>query len=113
MENTLKISFLQRLQEKWKVRSVLQVCLILLTFTLTGTTVVLLRKTLFDVLGFTAETSFWLKTLAYLLFIFPAYQCLILVYGALLGQFAFFWEKEKKVGKAMYRLLVGKSKKIT
>jgi hypothetical protein len=108
MENTLKIPFLQRLQTKWKVKSLAQVCLILLTFTLTGTTVVLLRKTLFDVLGFTTETSFWLKTLTYLLFVFPAYQLLILVYGALLGQFAFFWEKEKKLGKAIYRFLVGK-----
>jgi hypothetical protein len=31
------------------------------------------------------------------LFVFPAYQILILVYGFLLGQFDFFWQKEKKL----------------
>jgi hypothetical protein len=97
MENTIKANFLQRLMQKWQLKSTFQVIMVLLVFTLTGSTVVLLRKTLFSVLGFTDDTSFWLKTIAYILFIFPAYQILILVYGFLLGQFDFFWQKEKKL----------------
>lgn len=93
----MNISFLQRLMQKWQLKSTLQVVMVLLVFTLTGSTVVLLRKTLFDVLGFTHETAFWLKALTYLLFVFPAYQVLILVYGFLLGQFDFFWQKELKL----------------
>jgi hypothetical protein len=97
MENTLKTTFLQKLMQKWQVENIWQVLLILLTFALTGSTVVILRKTLFNLLGFTDDTPFWLKTVTYLVFVFPAYQILILVYGSLLGQFRFFWEKEKKL----------------
>ena len=107
MENTLKISFLQRLMQKWQLKNTFQVIMVLLVFTLTGSTVVLLRKTLFSVLGFTDETSFWLKSLVYILFVFPAYQILILVYGFLLGQFDFFWQKEKKLLQKM-RILTKK-----
>lgn len=35
-------------------------------------------------------------------FVMPAYQVLLLVYGALLGQFYFFWEKEKKLLRRLY-----------
>jgi hypothetical protein len=101
MQNTLKISFLQKLMQKWQLKSTFQVIMVLLVFTLTGSTVVLLRKTLFGILGFTDETSFWLKSLVYILFVFPAYQILILVYGFLLGQFNFFWQKEKKLLQKM------------
>ena len=69
--------------------------------------VVFLRKAYFNLLGFDHNTAFWLKTVAYLLFIFPAYQVLLLGYGTLLGQFRFFWAKEK----AMFRALKNISKK--
>jgi hypothetical protein len=92
-----KPNFLVKMQQRWQVENLWQVGLILLTFTLTGSTVVYLRKGLFYVLGYNGETAFWLKAITYLLFIFPAYQSLILVYGSLLGQFKFFWEKEKKL----------------
>ena len=85
------------LQTKWGVTSISQVVLILLAFTLTGSTVVYLRKWFFAILGFTSDTPIWLKTLTYILFVFPAYQLLILVYGSLLGQWNFFWTKEKKL----------------
>ncbi len=97
MEETKKASFLYKLMNKWQVQSIGQVLLILLTFSLTGSTVVFIRKVLFNFIGFTEATPFWIKTVTYILFIFPAYQILILVYGTLLGQFKFFWEKEKKL----------------
>jgi hypothetical protein len=90
-------NYLHRLQTKWGVTSISQVILILLTFTLTGSTVVYLRKWFFATLGFTSDTPILLKTLTYILFVFPAYQLLILVYGSLLGQWSFFWVKEKKL----------------
>ena len=94
---------LRRLQAKWGVTSTLQVLAILLVFSLTGLTVVMLRKSLFLWLGFDENTSFWVKTVAYLLFVFPAYQILILVYGAILGQFRFFWQKQKRLARALAR----------
>jgi hypothetical protein len=93
----LPLGWLSRLQTKWELDSVAQVLIILLVFSLTGSTVVFLRKALFGWLGFGETTAWWVKTIAYLLFVFPAYQLLLLGYGALLGQFRFFWNKEKKL----------------
>ena len=95
---------MERLRLKWGLSSYLQVGIVLLVFSLTGMTVVLLRKSLFAWLNFGEETPLWIKTVTYLVFIFPAYQALILVYGAIFGQFRFFWEKEKQMGRALVRL---------
>jgi hypothetical protein len=92
-----KVSYLQKLREKWGLRNLFQVVIVLIVFSLTGMTVVLVRPVVFSWFGFDEHTHFWVKAITYLLLIFPMYQILILVYGALLGQFAFFWEKEKKL----------------
>lgn len=96
-----KENLLQKLMQKWQLKNMFQVIMVLLVFSLTGSTVVLLRQVLFDFLGFTQQTPFWLKTIAYLIFIFPAYQLLILIYGFMLGQFSFFWKKERKLLQRM------------
>jgi hypothetical protein len=101
---TVSTSFLDKLKAKWQLDSLLQVVAVLAVFTLTGSTVVYIRKFLFNFLGFDDATPFWLKTVTYLLFIFPAYQLMLLGYGFLLGQFSFFWEKEKKMARRMLRL---------
>lgn len=90
-------SFLYRLKAKWGLENLFQVIMVLLVFAITGTTVVFLRKTLFELLGFDESSSFWLKSFVYILFVFPAYQGLLLLYGSLFGQFHFFWNKEKKL----------------
>ena len=92
---------IERLRRKWGLSSYLQVALILLVFSLTGMTVLWLRKFLFSWLGFDDQTQFWIKSITYLIFIFPAYQVLILVYGSIFGQFRFFWEKERQLLKAL------------
>lgn len=88
---------MNRLKNKWGLTSSWQVLLILLTFSLAGSSVVVLKQWYFGALGFNDQTAFWLKAFAYLIFVFPAYQVLILAYGTLLGQFRFFWEKEKRL----------------
>lgn len=100
-----KQPWLYKMQQKWGLETTRQVLLILAVFTLSGSTVVWLRKGLFYLLGYNEATPFWLKTITYILFIFPTYQTLLLCYGFLLGQFSFFWEKEKK----MFRWLVLKN----
>ncbi|MGB3781106.1 MAG: DUF6787 family protein [Tunicatimonas sp.] len=98
----LSLGWLARLQSKWELNSVTQVLIVLLVFSLTGSTVVFLRKALFAWVGFDEMTPWWLKTITYIAFIMPAYQVLLLGYGALLGQFRFFWEKEKKLLRRLY-----------
>ena len=109
IKTTHQSRFITRLQQKWGVESVLQVILILLVFSLAGSTAVMLRKSFFNWIGFDANTAFWLKTVVYILFLFPTYQVLLLIYGALLGQFKFFWAKERKMLMAMRKLIVNHS----
>jgi len=96
-------TFLEKLKQKWGLNSLFQVIMILIVFSLTGMTVVLIRPAIFLWFGFNESTPLWLKTVTYILLIFPMYQVLILVYGAIFGQFSFFWEKEKKLFKAISR----------
>jgi hypothetical protein len=98
-----KVSFLERLKEKWQLKNFFQVVLVLIVFSLTGMTVVLLRPIIFSWFGYSDQTPFWIKIVTYILLIFPMYQVLILVYGTMLGQFSFFWEKEKK----LFKLITG------
>lgn len=70
----------------------------LVVFSLAGMSILPVRKLIFHLLHFDGQTPVWLKTIVWLLVVFPAYQIFLLLYGALLGQFRFFWEKEKKMG---------------
>lgn len=92
-------SYLIKLKSKWGLESSFQVVAVLLVFTFAGSSVVFLRKNFFSLLGFNEQTPLLLKTITYILFVFPAYQLLLLIYGFVLGQFNFFWEKEKKMVK--------------
>jgi hypothetical protein len=99
------LSTIDRLKKKWGVKNLFSVILILLVFALTGMTVVMLRPLVFKLFGYDETTPFLLKAVTYVLLIFPMYQTLILVYGAMLGQFSFFWEKEKKLAKFLIKPL--------
>jgi hypothetical protein len=99
------MKYINKLQLKWGLKSKTQVFLVLLVFTLTGSTVVFIRRYLFEALGFTPETSLWIKTITYILLIFPLYQVFALAYGFMLGQFDFFWEKEKKMFSYLFSFM--------
>jgi len=100
----------KRLKLKWGIESNWQIAVIMIAFSLAGSSVVIIRKAYFNLLGFDNSTALWLKTFAYLLFIFPAYQVLLLGYGTLLGQFRFFWEKEKALFRAIIKQWDAKEK---
>lgn len=106
---TVSKSFLDKLKAKWELDSMVQVLAVLAVFALTGSTVVYIRKFLFAFLEFNETTPFWIKTVTYILFVFPAYQVMLLAYGFLLGQFRFFWEKEKKMMNRLRRPFQRKS----
>ncbi|CAG5073174.1 hypothetical protein DYBT9623_04677 [Dyadobacter sp. CECT 9623] len=98
--------WLGKMQERWGLETTRQVLVVLAVFSLAGSSVVWFRKGLFYLLGYDDLTPMWLKTITYIIFIFPTYQTLLLAYGFLLGQFSFFWEKEKK----MFRWIAAKFK---
>ncbi|MFC5626450.1 DUF6787 family protein [Algoriphagus winogradskyi] len=90
-----KPGFLQRLQSKWKLDSLLQVVLVLVVFACTGFTILFIKNPILDFFG--VEKGGFVNTLLYLLLVLPLYQILLLIYGFIFGQFRFFWEKEKQI----------------
>jgi hypothetical protein len=82
---------------KDKTKKIIDVTIILIVFSLTGTTTAFLAGVIMDFLG--VETwSVWF-VLGYIFLIFPLYQGLLLLFGLIFGKFNFFYTKEKKFFK--------------
>lgn len=75
------------------MNSARQVIIILIVFALTGTSVMLLRRFLKGQFDWANTQVF---TYTYYWLIFPVYNLILLVYGAIFGQFEFFWNFEKR-----------------
>jgi formyltetrahydrofolate-dependent phosphoribosylglycinamide formyltransferase len=87
---------LNRLQQKWGV-STRQFWILFLVFALTGTTTAIFTRFVTAWLGMDAH-SFWLwRVLLRIGMLVFGYQFILLAYGALLGQWSFFWRYEKKL----------------
>ncbi|HAS35259.1 MAG TPA: hypothetical protein DCS15_02135 [Flavobacteriales bacterium] len=93
--NDEKQSWLERLQFKWGLKSIRQVILVLAVFACTGITVVYIKAPILNFLGISNPDGL-LSISLYLLAVLPLYQILLLAYGFVFGQFAFFWSYEKK-----------------
>ena len=104
---------LEHLKEKWEIGSNVDLFMIMLVFSLAGSAISFVRKPIFHALGITEHTPFWIKVLVYLPLIPPIYQINLLIFGAILGQFKFFWEKEKKIGRFLLRALSIRPKSST
>ena len=89
---------IDKLKKKWGIPRTIDIILILIVFSLAGMSIVYVRVPVFEVLGI-GDTHFAIKTIVYILIVFPAYQLFLLFYGLLLGQFRFFWDKEKRMIK--------------
>lgn len=82
-------------QEK-KGKRFWDIFIILLVFSVTGSTAAILPRYLMPWLGL--ERGTWQYILAYILIITPIYQVLLLVYAFIFGKFSYFYEKQKKLG---------------
>lgn len=87
----------EKLKERWHLESNWDVFVVLVIFAITGSSSVLVRRPVFDLLGVTAETPLWLKIPLWFIVIFPAYQLLFLFWGFVLGKWQFVWLFEKKM----------------
>jgi hypothetical protein len=85
---------MDRLATRWNVAPS-RVLIILLVFACTGFTVMFLKRPVVAWATDGDEQSLWFSVLYYVL-ILPFYNVVLLVYGALFGQFRFFWEFEKR-----------------
>lgn len=87
---------LERFKKRWNITSNFQLVVIMIVFAVTGSSSLYVRKGAFYLLGITSETELWLRTVLYILIIFPAYNIMLLLFGFIFGQFKFAWEFEKK-----------------
>ena len=105
-----KPGFLQRLQTKWKLDSLLQVVLVLVVFACTGFTILFIKNPILDFFGVErGGGQGFLNTVLYLLLVLPLYQIILLIYGFIFGQFTFFWEKEKLIFARISKLFSKKT----
>jgi hypothetical protein len=86
--------WMDRLGRRWGV-SPTRVLVILLVFACTGFTVMFLKRPVVTWVSGVGDPSIWFSV-AYYLLILPVYNLILLIYGALFGQFQFFWEFEKR-----------------
>ena len=100
-------TMIEKLKQRWIIKSNFQVFIILVVFAITGSTTVYLKKLIFDWVGINAETPLVAKVIFYIVVILAVYNVLLLIIGFLFGQFRFFWEFEKKF---FSRLLFRKKK---
>ena len=90
-----KVSWVDKLQRRWKVNSAFQVVIILVVFACTGFTVLFLKRPAFSILFGNGPMPIWASVLYYIL-ILPIYNVFLLLYGFIFGQFKFFWNFEKR-----------------
>lgn len=91
----------EKLKARWELKSDLQLVLVLIVFSLAGSSIVFIRKPIFNLLGVNGETSLLITIPLYIAIIVPCYQILLLFWGFLLGQWKFVWKFEKKMLKRM------------
>ena len=89
-------------KERWKITSNWQMVVIIVVFAVTGSTAAYLSKPILTFFGIVrGETSGWIYWPLYIILIFPVYQVLLVGFGFLFGQHAFFWAFEKKMLRGM------------
>jgi len=93
---------LKKLKERWGIDNNWHVIVILLVFSITGYSSLVIAKPILSLVGLSQEaTNPWIYRPLRLLLIFPFYQILLVFYGWLFGHFRFFWNFEKKMLKRM------------
>lgn len=89
---------MNKLKKRWNITSNKQLIIIFIVFGITGSTAAFLTKPITTFFGITKETvSLWIYWPLRILLLFPVYQVLLVIIGAIFGQFTFFWEFEKKM----------------
>lgn len=89
------MQWIERLRNRWKLKTAWQVAVVLLVFACTGFTVLFIKRPLLYWMA-GEEGNSTLATVLYYIFILPLYNVILLGYGFIFGQFKFFWEFEKR-----------------
>lgn len=88
---------MKKLKERWNITSNWQLTIILIVFSLTGSSAAKFAAPMTDLIGITKEMGGFIYWPIRILIIFPIYQILLVFMGWLFGEFNFFWAFEKKM----------------
>ena len=88
---------IEKLKQRWNVRTGWDVLTILVVFACTGFSVLYVNRWLFELVGLTENSPAWLRWSVNILIILPLYQVILLAWGWIWGKFNFFWEFEKRM----------------
>lgn len=102
------MGFMEKLRQRWGVKTLLDVLIILLVFTCTGFTSLYVKKPLFEWLGIPDIGPYFLRGILYTISLLAFYNILLLVYGFLFGKFRFFYNFEKRFFGRFVNLFVRK-----
>ncbi|MBC36079.1 MAG: prolipoprotein diacylglyceryl transferase [Bacteroidetes bacterium] len=91
-----KYAWIERLKNRWGIYSTFQVIIILIVFSLTGFSTLYIEKKVIDLLNIDTSGQWWVAVLIFIFITLPIYNVVLLVYGAIFGQFKFFWNFEKR-----------------
>lgn len=98
---------MEKLKERWGISSTWQIIIILVVFSITGSSSVLVGRPVLEFIGL-ARMNFspdvWGGIMYYglrILIVFPIYQILLIAFGWMFGQFNFFWNFEKAMFSRM------------
>ena len=87
---------MNRLKEKWGIKSNFQLVIILIVFALTGSISALISSPIIDFIFGESDIDGIVKFILQLLIIMPIYQVLLLFFGYIFFQFNFFFKFVKK-----------------
>jgi len=90
---------IRALKSRWGIESNRRVAVIFLIFALTGSALLLIKNPVLRLLHIPTDASLWIRIPIALML----YQMLLLGIGALFGEFAFFWEKMKRIKRLFSR----------
>ena len=97
---------IEKLITLFKVKSLKQLVIVFLVFSITGSLSVILGEPIINFFfedGFENDLYFWIVRI---IIIFPLYQILLIIVGTVFGEFRYFWKIEKKI---LMRLKIIKS----
>ena len=88
---------MQKLKDRWGIESNWQLFVILLVFSVTGSTAAKLAGPVVEMVGLSKDMGGFLFWTIRILLIFPLYQMFLVFFGWLFGEYHFFWKMEKKM----------------
>lgn len=94
----------EKLKAKWKIESDLRFWKIFVGFAITGTSSALVTKPFRNWIFEQFNLGIWEKVTVRILLVLVVYQILLLVVGAILGEFKFFFGFEKKMWLSLGKL---------